>query len=391
MKYRLFFLFSILAILLSFILLESNSRDGGPILTNEQKKFLSFIKSPPMSLIKNGTYNLGLHDGPIKNLKGLELNLPKFLDFDQIKNCRLKRWEYHSIITKDTIITFFIFNTGYASQITSYIYNTTENKKYDFSKEDILGLKTKLINDENGDREIIYKDGEELLSMKFNFQKNFYQIEINLPLTSNDKSTKVIKGSFELKKFYEYSKEFSLFFPLDETHNAYTHKAPPLYVSKANLFLGKEDISLELKEAIVTTDYTHSNEKRITTWKWVNFASILNNKKKILINLTSKERFLDRENIAYFDENLVMLGFVDFIPPSLSNLNWTITNDENNKHIIKLSFKSLESLFVDQNFGLVSSKYAQNIGYFSGKIQIEGETIVFNDLLGVIEDHYAKW
>lgn len=215
--------------------------------------------------------------------------------------------------------------------------------------------------------------------MSFDYRNRAYDVFISLEL-----SGKQLKGSFKFTKYFKDSKEFSLVFPFSDSQTAYTHKSCPLKVEGVLSFDGK---NLPLENAVATLDYTHSYEKRITTWKWSSLGGRVNNN-TILINLTSKERFLDRENIIFIDDKIYFIGDVIFEDSKEDPTTQMVYNKKGN---VKLIFKPLNSQNVNLYYVFVHSKFSQGLGTYHGTIELEGKEYIIEDILGVKENHYAKW
>jgi hypothetical protein len=265
---------------------------------------------------------------------------------------------------------------GYISQATVYFFDKTN--KFEYSHESVLGMDLKSFEcSENGDRLIHWKSSENEIKMKFIHEKRKYEIYLNVKL-SNDSS---IVGEFTLEKEFSKSDELSLVFPLSQENTAYTHKSSPLIVSSGGAtFNGKP---LDFKDSIVTLDYTHSLELRRTTWNWISLSGKSKNNETFLINLTSKERFLDRENVIWINDEMHFVGDVEI---QIYQNYWTVKNDK-----INLKFKPLNSKNINIYAFLVHSKFSQHIGMYEGKLKLNGKEFEVNGVIGVAEDHYAKW
>lgn len=213
----------------------------------------------------------------------------------------------------------------------------------------------------------------------FNYEKKQYDLSISLEL-----SGKKVNGKFTFSKYFPSSNEFSIVFPFSDSQTAYSHKSSPLKVEGELVFDGEK---LDLKNAVATLDYTHSYEKRITTWKWSSIGGRSGNN-TILINLTSMERFLQHENVVFINDKMYFVGEVIFEEPTLNSTEQRV---HNRKGTLDLTFKPLSSQNVDLYLLLVHSKFSQQIGTYHGTIYINGVTHKIDGLLGVKENHYAKW
>ena len=70
---------------------------------------------------------------------------------------------------------------------------------------------------------------------------------------------------------------------------------------------------------------------------------------------------------------------------SHQNLGWSLVD-------IELNFTPLKVYKKTDNYGLLASIFEQWIGHYSGRIKLaEGEVIVLDQVMGLAEDHFAKW
>jgi hypothetical protein len=351
---------------------------------SELKEPLSTMTSPPINLVDEGRVNYGLYNGPIKNLQGIESNIPL------LKNFRLKKWEIHSVNNDKWILKMSLFDSGYSSEISCCFYEKDTNNKYEFTVGNVVNIKYTFKYEENGDRTISWNSGDEYLIMNYFFSSNVYAIEVRLPLTSKTSGKAVpLVGKFTMKKSNEKCEELVLVFPLSPENPAYTHKPPPLSICEGHLSFGERDLTAELKRSLVITDFTHSHETRTSTWKSSALVSRLSNGKIIEINCSSRDRFLDRENFIVIDDKLMMIGFVDF--DEISENRWKIYNHGEDVRM-ELNFTSMDNKTIDKNYGIVKYKINQSIGLYSGQIQFKnGENLQVENIFGLFESNYSLW
>jgi len=56
-----------------------------------------------------------------------------------------------------------------------------------------------------------------------------------------------------------------------------------------------------------------------------------------------------------------------------------------------LSFTPITVYKKTDNFGVIASIFEQWIGFYSGEIRIRDEVIRLDNVMGLAEDHFAKW
>lgn len=102
------------------------------------------------------------------------------------------------------------------------------------------------------------------------------------------------------------------------------------------------------------------------------------------------------ENACWLD------GKIYYLPPVMfrrktgklgSPAIWTITNQNLGWSLIdiELSFTPIEVYKKSDNYGILASIFEQCIGLYSGYIKIGDEKIIIDQVMGLAEDHFAKW
>ncbi|MEJ6067497.1 DUF2804 domain-containing protein, partial [Psychrobacter sp. 16-Bac2893] len=66
------------------------------------------------------------------------------------------------------------------------------------------------------------------------------------------------------------------------------------------------------------------------------------------------------------------------------NLGWSNAD-------IDLTFTPMTVYKKTDNFGIVASIFEQWLGFYNGEIRIKQEVIKLDNVMGLAEDHYAKW
>lgn len=66
------------------------------------------------------------------------------------------------------------------------------------------------------------------------------------------------------------------------------------------------------------------------------------------------------------------------------NLGWSNVD-------IDLTFTPMTVYKKTDNFGVLASIFEQWLGFYSGEIRIKNEVIKFDKVMGLAEDHFAKW
>jgi hypothetical protein len=66
------------------------------------------------------------------------------------------------------------------------------------------------------------------------------------------------------------------------------------------------------------------------------------------------------------------------------NLGWSNVD-------IDLTFTPISVYKKTDNFGMLASIFEQWLGFYSGEIRIKDEVIKIDKVMGLAEDHFAKW
>ncbi len=162
---------------------------------------------------------------------------------------------------------------------------------------------------------------------------------------------------------------------------SFTHKVVGLPVHGEVTMGGRR---MEVSGALAVVDYTHCLPERHTTWYWACAAGETTDGRRLGLNLVQGWN-LDRpaENAAWIDGKLVALGPVTF---HAGADKWLLEGDG-----LRVRFQPLGERRQDVDLKLIASRYTQPFGRFEGELTAGGETLRFERLWGVTEDHEAAW
>ncbi len=155
-------------------------------------------------------------------------------------------------------------------------------------------------------------------------------------------------------------------------------------------------------------DWTLGYMRHKTNWFWSCINSYLPDGRHFLLNLSMgvNETGIS-ENACWLDGKIAYLPSVLFKrdnPRDRQSLETDNTPQDNrqpwqiyhqdlgwSKVKIELTFKPIAVYKKTDNFGVVASIFEQWLGEYSGEIQIGEQVIKLNKVLGLAEDHFAKW
>jgi len=144
-------------------------------------------------------------------------------------------------------------------------------------------------------------------------------------------------------------------------------------------------------------DWTLGYMRHETNWFWSCVNSYLTDGRHFLLNLSMgvNETGMS-ENACWLD------GEIFYLPPVLFERKGTDDLSVDIWHIyhrnlgwssfdIDLTFTPIRVYKKRDNFGMVASIFEQWLGEYSGEIRLAGKVIRLDKVLGLAEDHFAKW
>ncbi len=169
--------------------------------------------------------------------------------------------------------------------------------------------------------------------------------------------------------------------PLPGGRVSYTCKSVGLPV-RGTVTMG--DRAVEVTDALAAVDYTHCLPEHHTNWYWACAAGNTTCGRLLGLNLVSGWNTPEpAENVAWVDGKLVRLGPVEF---TVEQDRWRLDSDQ-----LSLRFYPSGQRRQDVDLKLIASRYVQPFGRFEGELSHGGETLRFDSLWGVTEDHEAAW
>ena len=144
-------------------------------------------------------------------------------------------------------------------------------------------------------------------------------------------------------------------------------------------------------------DWTLGYMRHKTNWFWSCINSYLPDGRHFTLNLSMGVNETGAsENACWLDGQIVYLPPVMFIrqdsdTPAQNtwriyhqNLGWS-------KVDIDLTFTAITVYKKTDNFGVLASIFEQWLGLYSGEIRLGDEVIKIDKVMGLAEDHFAKW
>jgi hypothetical protein len=147
----------------------------------------------------------------------------------------------------------------------------------------------------------------------------------------------------------------------------------------------------ELTHSLASYDFSAGYMRRETSWRWASLNAVIAGK-PVGLNLAqgvNETGFC--ENVLWIDNEKIHIGLASFIYDRHQPFDqiWRVrTNDGR----VDLQFRPLTSRKEKMNFYFLKSNFRQFIGHFEGHItDSSGHRIDLYQVIGLVEDHYAKW
>ncbi|MDF4305961.1 DUF2804 domain-containing protein, partial [Vibrio parahaemolyticus] len=155
-----------------------------------------------------------------------------------------------------------------------------------------------------------------------------------------------------------------------------------------NLFiLGEEQ---DLSQVAAGYDFSAGYMRRETSWRWAS-VNHKDGDKSLGLNLAAgvnETGFC--ENVLWVDGERHLLNPVQFqFSRQNPRTDWRITSQDG---CVDLVFEPINQRSEKKNFWFLKSNFRQYIGHFSGfVVDGNGSKHELDGVVGLTEDHYAKW
>jgi len=287
--------------------------------------------------------------------------------------------------------------TGYIGQAWCYLLDKKTEEKSELNHQSLLASAIHSFPLGPLSGKIQWSLGSQKIEITSDSQQLGWRVHIDMTLASKKKIPHKLRGDFLLKRWNNESRDLSLLFPYKEDRPAYTFKPSPLKI--ADGFINVDGKEIRTEDSVCFLDWTKGFELRETTWRWASGVGVLADGRKLYFNLTSEERFLDKENAIWLDGQIYLPGFIKVTLPHErkdKSSSWIVESDESKGQTdvkVQLEFRPGEATIVDTNFLIVQSKFSHGLGQYFGSILFKGkETIsLTGTIFGVGENHYAFW
>lgn len=283
-----------------------------------------------------------------------------------------KQFQFVSIVIEKYIIGVAIADIRYLASGFCYVFDTETHElvEQQWLKPLNMGYQTQP-SSWNSQAYLANDD------IQFKIENGLWHIQL---------STDLIQADLRLKPESE-SLPLMLCTPTAYSGWTYTQKHNTLAVQGEMSVRGQPQ---ELTNAVAGYDFSAGYMRRETSWRW---ASINHHSEDKRIGLN----FAAGVNETGHCENVIWIDGVRHLMPPVQfefsrlhqEASWRITSQDKR---IDLIFKPKNQRSEKKNFWFLKSNFRQFVGYFSGYL-IDGNGIKheLEEVMGLTEDHYAKW
>lgn len=143
-----------------------------------------------------------------------------------------------------------------------------------------------------------------------------------------------------------------------------------------------------LDQALAGFDRSHGYLPRHTKWRWAYALGHAESGEKVGINLV--DSFVGEPECAvWVDDKVYPVGEGRFVfDPDRPLKPWRVTSTCG---AVDLTFEPGDIHSEHQDLGLVTTRFLQPVGAYSGTLTVGGRTLKLSGVLGVTEDQDARW
>ena len=283
-----------------------------------------------------------------------------------------KQFQFVSIVTDKYIIGVAIADIRYLASGFCYVFDTETHElvEQQWLKPFNMGYQTQPSSWNS--QAYLASD-----TIQFNIENGLWHIQL---------STDLIQADLRLKPESE-SLPLMLCTPTAYSGWTYTQKHNALAIQGQMSVKGQPQ---DLSNAVAGYDFSAGYMRRETSWRW---ASINHRRedKSIGLNLAAGVNETGNcENVIWIDGERHLMPPVHFEFSRMhQEASWRITSQDKR---IDLIFKPKNQRSEKKNFWFLKSNFRQFVGYFSGYlIDDNGIKHELDEVMGLTEDHYAKW
>lgn len=334
----------------------------------------------PDSLINpKGLPHLGHFDGIVKTL-----GLADFAYYDTMdkpasawaKHFDYKQFQFVSLVTPRYVLGVALADIAYVGSAFCYLYdiNTNTLAQLDWLKPLRLGYQM-TSSPANGKSQI----GRKGARLSFEIVEGGWRLMID---------TKNIQADVTLHPF-PLSLPMAMCSPTGYNGWTYTQKHNGLTV-KGSLTVSHEP--QPLNQALAGYDFSAGYMRRDTSWRWASINARIHEGIMGLNLAAGVNETGATENVFWINGERHLLGPVQFEFDRYATLGAEVWRIYSQNGQVDLQFAAHNCRSEKRNLLFLKSNFRQFIGHFSGTIiDNQGRSYLLSNVLGLAEDHYARW
>ncbi|MCG9740233.1 DUF2804 domain-containing protein [Shewanella insulae] len=338
------------------------------------------LGAPDSLISSSGQVQYGHFDGPVKSF-GLEhfryTNVMDKPASHLARHFHFKQFQFVSVVTPRYVIGVAIADIRYAGTGFCYLYDIKANRLVETTWLKPLAMGCQLADSPWAGRAQL---GSGKGRVTIEIVEGIWQLNID---------TAQIKAELLLTPM-PLSLPMAMCNPTGYSGWTYTQKHNGLKVG-GSLTIHHEP--QPLNRALAGYDFSAGYMHRETSWRW---ASINGYQGDDLLGLNLAAGVNEtgcNENVFWINGERHLLGPVHFAfsraPASQDDASWQISSLDGR---VALNFRPLNRRQERLNLWLLKSNFRQYLGYFDGEIRDGlGRTHRIDNLLGLTEDHFARW
>jgi hypothetical protein len=284
-----------------------------------------------------------------------------------------KKWLYGAIAHEQLLVAFAVVDLGYAASAFAFAYQDGRGLLVDRS---YMGVPRLCRVRRKDDRRIDARFVHPRASIRAIARESDPEIEVHLGMPDLElRATLDGRGA---------PPAITAIAPIPRGHVSTTEKRALMPVRGSALVRGRQ---VPLDGGVGGYDFTHGLLARRTKWNWAFLLGRAATGEPIALNLV--EGFVgEPECAAWIGGELFPLGEGRFaVDREAMGREWRVTTADG----VDLVFTPGAIHQEHRDLGLVSSRFVQPIGTFSGTVRAGGRSLRIERALGVVEDQDVKW
>ncbi|MEC8380283.1 MAG: DUF2804 domain-containing protein, partial [Myxococcota bacterium] len=324
-----------------------------------------------------GVYHGGIHAVDPRNYRQKSFS-------DLWLPLREKRWQYIGVYSDSVIAGLAVFHGGYLGNIFVYVYDRASGLFWEQERTAVMAAGIRV--DRNVHTGVVsYMAEDERIRIDNDLEHHSRRVDVKL---KHDGRT--VDMRLEIKDDWSKLLPHQVVTPTAKGQFSFTHKAAGLPIF-GSILIGDRRIELNPESSRAAIDYTVGYHDHKTNWNWASAAGQTDDGTQIGLNLVHPVHHPKfHENVLWINGQPLQLGEAQFSYGDPSKRD--IWNIQSHCGRVKLDFQPLGLRAQNINYGLLSSRFFQPFGLYSGTvIGNDGQSYRIRDMPGVAEEHCARW